>query len=122
MDETQRLQKKGAAASFLSDKVERIRHLEASLGVIAILIADKVALLISDIGDDGVVGFDLDARRCLVSGHEFIHPARFRPHEQKAPIVVTDLVQVPFGRQPLERIVEASGNEKNIDRLAVPPC
>ena len=37
------------------NKVERIRHLEASLGVIAILIADKVALLISDIGDDCVV-------------------------------------------------------------------
>ena len=45
------------------NKVERIRHLEASLGVIAILIADKVALLISDIGDDCVVGFDLDARK-----------------------------------------------------------
>jgi hypothetical protein len=44
------------------DKLERIGDLEATLGVIAILIAGKVAELIAHIGDDGVGGLDLDAR------------------------------------------------------------
>jgi len=44
------------------NKLERIGDLEALLGVIAILIAGKVAELIAHIGDDGVGGLDLDAR------------------------------------------------------------
>src|SRR5262249_27469042 len=44
---------------------------------------------------------------------------RIGPHEQSAPIVVTDFAQIPFSRQPLERIFEPPGHEENGDRLAV---
>jgi hypothetical protein len=44
------------------NKLERIGDLETPLGVIAILIAGKIAELIAHIGDDGVGGVDLDAR------------------------------------------------------------
>ena len=65
-----------------------------------------------------MISLDLDARQRLVLGHEFVVPARIGPHEQGAPIVVTDFAEIPLGR-PLERIFVPPGHEKNGDRLTV---
>ena len=56
--------------------VEGVGDLEAPLGMVGILIADQVAELIADIGDDRMISLDLDARQRLVLGHEFVVPAR----------------------------------------------
>src|SRR5262249_5838308 len=99
------------------DVIERVGKLEALFGVIVPWLADQVAVLVAEIGDDLVGLLDVFAGEALVGG-DVVAAREVGAQVEPAPGLVAFLVQIPLRRTPLGRVLAAPGDEEDLDRIA----